>query len=131
VVKNAFSVDVEDYYHVAAFRHVVGRSSWEQHASRVVANTERLLEILASHDVTATFFVLGWVAEKHPGLARMIDAAGHEVACHGYSHQNIFEQERKVFASETRLAKAILEQEIGKRVDGYRAASFSINSSLL
>jgi len=128
-MKNAFSIDVEDYFHVAAFKHVIRRSSWDGYPSRVVSNTERLLETLAVHDVNATFFILGWVAERYPGLVRKIDAAGHEVACHGYSHQNIYEQNQRIFATETRRAKAIIENEIGKPIDGYRAASFSITSA--
>lgn len=130
-MKNAFSVDVEDYYHVAAFDGIVERSSWGQRPSRVTANTERLLAILADHEIRATFFVLGWVAERYPQLVRAIAAAGHEIGCHGYSHRKIYEQNRETFESETHRAKAILEDQTGRSVDGYRAASFSITPASL
>ncbi len=130
-MKNAFSVDVEDYFHVAAFDTIVDRSSWESRPSRVVANTSRLLDILASHGVTATFFVLGWVARRHPDLVRTIDAAGHEIACHGHSHRKIYTQDRATFEEETRTAKGLLEDAAGKAVEGYRAASFSITEKSL
>ncbi|MGA8096707.1 MAG: XrtA system polysaccharide deacetylase [Steroidobacteraceae bacterium] len=123
---NAFTVDVEDYFHVAALASAISRDSWPQQEYRVEGNTERLLELLAERDVHGTFFVLGWVAERSPGLVRRIAAAGHEIACHGYSHQLIYRQSRQEFREETARAKGLLEDSIGQPVLGYRAASFSI-----
>ena len=102
---NAFTVDVEDYFHVAALAAAVPRESWSSRECRVEQNMERLLALLAERGVTGTFFVLGWVAERYPRLVRRIAAAGHEVACHGYSHQLIYEQTPEVFRDETARAK--------------------------
>ncbi len=123
---NALTIDVEDYYHVTAFESVVRREDWDRYESRVVPNTHRLLDLLGEHGTKATFFVLGWVAERELGLVRTIHERGHEVASHGYSHQRIHQQSPDKFRSETRRSKAILEDIIGKPVIGYRAASYSI-----
>jgi polysaccharide deacetylase family protein (PEP-CTERM system associated) len=123
---NAFTVDVEDYFHVAALASAVSRESWSARESRVERNTERLLDLLAEKDVRGTFFVLGWVAERSPQLVRRIAAAGHEIACHGFSHQLIYRQSQEEFREETARAKTLLEDAIGQAVLGYRAASFSI-----
>jgi polysaccharide deacetylase family protein (PEP-CTERM system associated) len=123
---NAFTVDVEDYFHVAALASAISRDSWTEREYRVERNTERLLELLAERGVHGTFFVLGWVAERSPGLVRRIAAAGHEIACHGYSHELIYRQSRQQFRGETARAKGVLEDAIGQAVLGYRAASFSI-----
>lgn len=123
---NAFTVDVEDYYHVAALASAVSRDSWSSRESRVERNTERLLAVLEEKSVHGTFFVLGWVAERSPLLARRIAAAGHEIACHGFSHQLIYRQSRQEFREETARAKGLLEDATGRPVLGYRAASFSI-----
>ena len=123
---NAFTVDVEDYFHVAALASVVSRESWATRECRVERNTERLLALLADHGIRGTFFVLGWVAERYPALVRRIAGGGHEVACHGFSHQLIYRQAPEEFREETARAKALLEQAIGAPVLGYRAASFSI-----
>jgi len=128
---NAFTVDVEDYYHVAALAPAIPRQSWDQHESRVEANTERLLALLAEHGVRGTFFVLGWVAERSPGLVRRIAEAGHEIACHGYSHQLVYRQSPEEFRDETTRAKGCLEDIIGQAVQGYRAASFSVTRASL
>ena len=88
---NAFTVDVEDYYHVSNFEKHIDRAEWERHESRVVANTRHVLAILKEHDVRATFFVLGWVAEHFPDLVRQIRAAGHEIGSHGYGHRLIYQ----------------------------------------
>ncbi len=92
---NAFTVDVEDYFHVAALASAVSRESWTTREYRVTGNTERLLALLDERGVHGTFFVLGWVAERSPDLIRRIAAAGHEVACHGYSHELIYRQTRE------------------------------------
>ena len=123
---NAFTVDVEDYFHVAALAAAVPRESWSSRECRVEQNMERLLALLAERGVTGTFFVLGWVAERYPRLVQRIAAAGHEVACHGYSHQLIYEQTPEVFRDETARAKHLLEDALGAPVHGYRAASFSV-----
>lgn len=123
---NAFTVDVEDYFHVAALASAISRESWSEQEYRVERNTERLLEVLAERGVLGSFFVLGWVAERSPGLVRRIAQAGHEIACHGYSHQLIYHQPRQEFREETARAKGLLEDATGQAVLGYRAASFSI-----
>jgi len=123
---NAFTVDVEDYFHVAALASAISRDSWPQREYRVERSTECLLELLAERGVHGTFFVLGWVAERSPGLVRTIAAAGHEVACHGYSHELIYRQSRQEFRDEAARAKGLLEDAIGQPVLGYRAASFSV-----
>lgn len=125
-IPNALTVDVEDYFHVAALAPSIDRKSWDSRESRVVSNTSRLLDMFGEHDVQATFFVLGWVAERHPELVRNIASRGHEVACHGYSHQLVYKQSPSEFHEETRRAKHLLEDIIGVSVDGYRAASYSI-----
>jgi len=128
---NAFTVDVEDYFHVAALAPAVPRDSWSSRECRVERNTERLLAVLAERNVSGTFFVLGWVAERYPQLVSRIAACGHEVACHGYSHQLIYEQTPAVFHEETARAKGLLEDALGQPVLGYRAASFSVIRSTL
>jgi polysaccharide deacetylase family protein (PEP-CTERM system associated) len=128
---NAFTVDVEDYFHVAALSSAVSRESWSLRESRVERNTERLMGVLAQHDVRATFFVLGWVGERLPSLVRRIADAGHEVACHGYSHRLVYTQTATEFREETVRAKRCLEDTIGQAVAGYRAASFSVTRDSL
>ncbi len=128
---NAFTVDVEDYFHVAALASAVSRDSWGTRECRVERNTERLLALLAGQEIRGTFFVLGWVAERYPALVRRIADCGHEVACHGFSHQLIYRQSPEEFREETARAKTLLEQAIGAPVLGYRAASFSVVRSTL
>lgn len=128
---NAFTVDVEDYFHVAALSSAISRSSWSSRELRVERNTERLMQILAERGVRATFFVLGWLAERTPSLVRRIADAGHEVACHGYSHQLVYRQTPAEFREETVRAKSFLEDTIGHPVLGYRAASFSVTRDSL
>ena len=124
-------MDVEDYFHVAAFASNIHRDTWGSLESRVVNNTHKLLTMFEQFDVRGTFFVLGWVAEKHPDLVRDIAANGHEIACHGYSHRLVYEQSPEEFYEETRRAKSILEDITGLGVLGYRAASYSIVSDSL
>ena len=123
---NALTVDVEDYFHVAALAPNIHRDSWASRESRVVGNTQKLLAIFEQFDVRGTFFVLGWVAERHPQLVRDIAARGHEIACHGYSHRLVYEQSPEEFYAETLRAKNLLEEITGSAVVGYRAASYSI-----
>ncbi|MCH8958726.1 MAG: DUF3473 domain-containing protein [Proteobacteria bacterium] len=128
---NAFSVDVEDYFHVSAYSRVIARRDWDSFPSRVEANTQAMMEVLAEADVKGTFFVLGWVAERFPGLVSEIAAQGHEIACHGYSHKLIYRQSRQQFTEEAHRAKSLLEDISGAAVNGYRGASFSITRESL
>lgn len=121
-----FSVDVEDWFQVTALEPHVARHAWDACESRVVANTERLLGLLARHGRRATCFVLGWVAERHPALVRAIAADGHEVASHGYGHRRIPTQSPAAFRDDVTRAKAVLEDTLGLPVTGYRAPSFSL-----
>ncbi len=130
-VLNALSFDVEDFFQVSAFNHVIDRSSWETQPRRVGDNTRVLLDLLATSGVKATFYVLGWVAERDPNLVKGIARAGHEIASHGYSHKLIYSQSRDEFAEETRRSKAILEDLAQVRVTSYRAASYSIRRESL
>lgn len=128
-IRNALTVDVEDYFQVSAFREQVSPDDWPKFESRVVANTNRVMDVFDEAGAIGTFFVLGWIAERHPQLVRQIAARGHEIACHGFSHQLIYGQSPRVFADETRRAKALLEDQAQVPVNGYRAASFSITTA--
>jgi len=130
-VLNAFTVDVEDYYQVSAFEKHVRREQWDQWESRVVANTQRILNLLDRHHVKGTFFVLGWVAERHPQLVREIHAQGHEVGSHGYWHRLIYEHSPDDFREDLRRSRDVLENVTGARVTAHRAASFSITERSL
>jgi polysaccharide deacetylase family protein (PEP-CTERM system associated) len=123
---NALTFDVEEYFHAEAFAGVVRREEWPSLESRVVRATERILELLAETSTRATFFVLGWVAERHRGLVRAIQAQGHEVGCHGFGHQMITRLSREEFAADVRRAKLTLEDASGVAVIGYRAPTFSV-----
>jgi polysaccharide deacetylase family protein (PEP-CTERM system associated) len=125
---NAMSVDVEDYFQVSAFAGLIGRDRWTSLPSRVEGNTDRIIETFADAGVRATFFVLGWVAERHPFLIRRIVEAGHELASHGYAHYRVGEQTPDAFRADVRRTRAILQDIGGAEVIGYRAASFSIGS---
>jgi len=125
-VCNALTVDVEDYFHVAALAPSIHRDSWASRESRVVGNTHKLLAIFDQFSVRGTFFVLGWVAERYPQLIKDIAGRGHEIACHGFSHRLVYEQSPKEFREETLRAKNLLEDITGSAVIGYRAASYSI-----
>lgn len=128
---NALSVDVEDYYQVSAFESVVRLEDWGVRESRVERNTHRVLDLLDEFHVKATFFVLGWVAEKNSALIQVISRRGHEVASHGYSHRLIYNQTPDDFRQETRRAKRVVEDAIGHPIIGYRAASYSITQESL
>ena len=124
---NGLSVDVEDWFQVGAFETVIDRSDWDGLALRVEDNVLRLLDLFAEAGVNATFFTLGWVAERQPALMRRIVQAGHEIASHGYDHARVFTFDRARFADDIRKARTILEQATGVGVTGYRAPSFSID----
>jgi len=129
--KHCLSFDVEEHFQVSAFESPMRRRHWDQFESRVQTNTEKLLELLAKNGVQATFFILGWVAERYPSLVRQIASAGHEVASHGYAHELITSQTPVVFREDIRKAKAILEGILSKPVLGYRAPSFSITKDTM
>ena len=120
------TVDVEDYFHVAALAKSIDRSSWDQMEYRAEASTRRLLDLFEESNIHATFFVLGWVARRSPDLVREIARRGHEVASHGMSHKLVFNQTPEEFSSETYESKALLEDIIGARVSGYRASTYLI-----
>lgn len=128
-ITNAMTIDVEDYFQVSAFENDIRREDWERQESRVEKNTRELLNMFASLDIKATFFVLGWIAKRHPGLVREIASAGHEIASHGYSHRLVYTQTPELFKKETVLSKNLLEDLIQKPVLGYRAASYSITQA--
>jgi polysaccharide deacetylase family protein (PEP-CTERM system associated) len=130
-IVNAMSIDVEDYFQVSAFDDVVSRDAWETMPSRVVGNTERLLALFDQYGVKATFFVLGWVAERFPALVADIAKAGHEVASHGYGHRLVYDQTPEHFREDVRKAKDIIEQLADQPVRGYRAPSYSITGKSL
>jgi polysaccharide deacetylase family protein (PEP-CTERM system associated) len=130
-VINAMTIDVEDYFHVSVFDGLVPREQWDQMESRVSANTDRLLEIFDESGVKATFFVLGWVAERFGDLVRRISSAGHEIASHGYAHRLIYDQTPTAFREDVRRAKGILEQATGLHVKGFRAPSYSVTPRTL
>jgi polysaccharide deacetylase family protein (PEP-CTERM system associated) len=123
---NAFSVDVEDWFQVAAFEGSIDRNTWETLPCRVERNIDALLGLLDARGAKATFFTLGWVAERYPHMVRSIAAAGHEVASHGYGHQRAFQLTPQAFREDGRRAKSLLESQTGRAVLGYRAPSFSI-----
>ncbi len=128
---HAFSVDVEDWYQVSDFEEIVEFSAWRWYESRIIGNTERVLALLAEAQVKATFFILAWNAERHPALPRMIAAAGHEVATHGYAHRLAYEVGEQAFRADVERSKKLLEDLTGTPVLGYRAPSFSITARSL
>lgn len=130
-ITNAMTVDVEDYFQVSAFEAHISKQQWDGLPHRVAANTNRILDLFAAHGVKATFFTLGWVAERYPELIKRIVAEGHELACHGYQHIRVTEQTPEQFRADVIKSKAILEDLGGVAVIGYRAASYSINTSNL
>jgi polysaccharide deacetylase family protein (PEP-CTERM system associated) len=130
-LSNALTVDVEDYYHVSAFEPIVERARWGQYESRVVRNTERLLDLFDKHQVKATFFILGWVAERHPELVQEIDRQGHEIGSHSYWHRLIYDLTPDEFRTDLRQSRDAIEAVIGRRITAYRAPSFSITQQSL
>jgi len=123
---NALTIDVEDYYMVSAFADVVKFDDWQTYESRVERNTWRILDLLNENNVKATFFILGWIAERHPALIREIQSQGHEIASHGYNHRLIYNLSPQEFREDLRRSRDILQDLTGAPVIGYRAASYSI-----
>jgi polysaccharide deacetylase family protein (PEP-CTERM system associated) len=127
-VVNALSVDVEEWFQVGAFERVIARGEWDGLASRVEENCARILDLFAGAGVSATFFTLGWIAERHPALVRRIHEAGHEIASHGWDHARVFTLGAKAFAADLERSRKALEDAAGAPVRGYRAPSFSIDA---
>ena len=125
-ITNALTIDVEDYFQVSAMAPYIARSEWDTRECRVQANVERILALLERHDTRATFFTLGWVAERYPQLVRRIVDGGHELASHGYGHERASDLSREAFMQDIVRAKRVLEDIGGVAVQGYRAPSFSI-----
>jgi polysaccharide deacetylase family protein (PEP-CTERM system associated) len=123
---NALTIDVEDYYHVSGFDHCVRRDQWQRYESRVVASARKVLDCLGAAGVQATFFVLGWVAQRHPRLVRAIRAAGHEVGSHSQGHRLVYDLSPRQFRTDLRASRDTLQDILGERVTAYRAPSFSI-----
>jgi len=131
VINNYLTIDVEDYFHVSAFDDVIQPGDWSRCESRVVRNTRNVLRILNDVNVKATFFVMGWVAEKHPEIIKDILQHGHEIGCHSYLHRKVYELSPAEFRKDTRKAKEILEKITNTEVVGYRAPSYSITKNSL
>ena len=125
-MKNALTIDLEDYYHVSAFRDQISSAQWNIQQSRIETNTEVLLDLLDGAGCKATFFTLGWIAERHPELVRRVAERGHEIACHSLRHRTVYDMTVEEFRQDTRQAKQLLEDASGQEVRGYRAPSFSI-----
>ena len=130
-VVNALTIDVEDYFQVSAFAPYVARTSWEEQPCRIEQNIDRILEFLAEAGVHATFFTLGWIAERHPQMVQRIVSGGHELASHGYAHERASALAPDAFFADVALAKAVLEDIAGAGIQGYRAPSFSIGEKNL
>ena len=126
---NALTIDVEDYFQVSALSPYISRSEWELRECRVERNVDRILSMLSDHGARATFFTLGWVAERYPQMVRRIVSSGHELASHGFSHQRATEQDEETFFSDVERARRMLEDISGIGVFGYRAPSFSIGAT--
>ena len=129
--RNAMTVDVEDYFQVSAFERYIDRDAWDSQECRVERNVDRILELFDRHRVKATFFTLGWIAERYPGMIRRMIDQGHELASHGWSHVRVTQQNRQAFHQDVVRTKAFLEDLSGQEVIGYRAASYSIGAANL
>jgi polysaccharide deacetylase family protein (PEP-CTERM system associated) len=130
-VINLLTIDVEDWFHTSALERYVPPEAWDRLPSTLVDNVHFLLDFLDDQNTRATFFILGWVAERHPELVKKIDAWGHEIASHGYRHRLIYNLSRETFREYINRAKAVLEDLLGRSVQGYRATSFSVVKSTL
>lgn len=127
-MRHALSVDVEDWFQVGAFEKVIDKGDWDSLERRVERNTDAVLGLFGETGVKATFFTLGWVAERHPALIRRIADAGHEIASHGWDHQRVFTMDAPTFRADLARARKVLEDAGGQAVTGYRAPSFSIDA---
>ena len=130
-ITNALTIDVEDYFQVSAFAPFIARSDWERRECRVERNVNRILDLLESRNTKATFFTLGWIAERYPELVHRIVREGHELASHGYGHERASDLNETAFRNDISRAKSLLEDLSGQVVTGYRAPSFSIGTANL
>ena len=128
---NALTIDLEDYFHVGAYAGHIRMDEWDSYPSRVAQNTDRLLDLFEQHNCRATFFVLGWVAERKPQIVARVAAAGHEIGCHSHLHRRVFNLTPQEFREDTRRAKATIEDAAGRKILGYRAPNFSITRKSL
>jgi polysaccharide deacetylase family protein (PEP-CTERM system associated) len=128
-IANALTIDVEDYFQVSALAPHIPRTEWNSRECRVERNVDRILEMLGRYRAKATFFTLGWIAERYPNVVRRIVENGHELASHGYGHERASDQSEQAFFADVQLAKVLLEDLSGMPVNGYRAPSFSIGAS--
>src|SRR5256886_13864193 len=126
VIRHHFTVDVEEYFQVSGFESRLGRADWDRFESRVVGSVERLLELLARHEARATFFIVGWVADRHPNLVRRIALAGHEIASHSWDHARVTDQSPPAFRDSGRRAKHLFSGSSSAPVVGFAASSFLI-----
>ncbi len=130
-VLNCFTVDLEDYFHICGLPEYCDVNRWDRLPSRVENNTRRILDLLDRHGVKATFFVLGWIAEKYPELVKEVAAKGHEIASHGYAHRLVYEMTPDEFRDDLKRSMDIIESTVGQKVLGFRATSFSIMKNSL
>ena len=130
-ITNYLTIDVEDYFQVAAFEKVIKPELWDNYESRVEGNTDAILNILKTRNIKATFFVVGWIAEKYPQLVQQIYENGHEIGCHSYMHRKIYDLSPDEFKADTKKAKSLLEKITGSKIRGYRAPSYSITKKSL
>jgi polysaccharide deacetylase family protein (PEP-CTERM system associated) len=131
MITNALTIDVEDYFQVSAFAPHIDRADWDNCECRVERNVHRILDLLDQHSTKATFFTLGWIAQRYPQLIQQIVDRGHELASHGYGHERASDLTEAAFLEDVRSAKAILEDLSGQEIRGYRAPSFSIGKNNL
>ena len=130
-ISNYLTIDVEDYFQVSAFEDIIDPKDWDAMEQRVVRNTEKVLDLLAQHNTKATFFIVGWIADRFPRLVQTIHSQGHPIGCHSYWHRKVYDMTPEDFRAETGKVKSILENIIGESVLGYRAPSYSITGRSL
>ena len=125
-ISNALTIDVEDYFQVSAFSNIINKKNWDEKECRIEKNIDNIISILDLKKIKATFFTLGWIAERYPSMIKKILMEGHELASHGYAHEKVSEISKSDFYQDVTRAKGILEDIGGKQINGYRAPSFSI-----
>lgn len=128
---NYLTIDVEDYFQVSAFEEVIAPKTWDSYPSRVERNTQIILDLLVQHNIKATFFIVGWIAERFPKLVKKVHEQGHEVGCHSYWHRKVYDLTPEEFKKDTQRAKYLIEGIIGESIKGYRAPSYSITRKSL
>jgi polysaccharide deacetylase family protein (PEP-CTERM system associated) len=127
-MQNILSFDIEEHFQVSGLASAISRNDWDRHLSRVEKNTDTILTLLERHQVKATFFILGWIAERHQSMLKRISSAGHEIASHGYDHKLVYEMTLDEFAADVKKSLDIIEGVIGIKVKGFRAPSFSLSA---